>query len=68
MNYADLHTKRLLALLRQARARVSRQILTEEGTLPEVDVAAIKAELAARPHVINKKEAKAARQAKAKSR
>jgi len=69
-----LHGKQLLALLRRLRAAQSNQH-DYAGASPAqaeqqfgASIAAVKAELATRPHIPNKLEAKALRQAAAKKR
>ena len=69
-----LHGRQLLALLRRLRAAQSNQ-QHYAGTSAEqaeqlfgAAIAAVKAELATRPHLPNKQEAKALRQAAAKKR
>lgn len=71
---ASLHARQLLALLRRLRAAQSNQH-DYAGASPEeaeqqfgAAIAAVKAQLATRPHILNKQEAKALRQAAAKKR
>lgn len=67
-----LHGKQLLALLRRLRAAQSNQQDYAGASPAQAEqqfgaaIAAVKAELAARPHIPNKQEAKALRQAAAK--
>ena len=69
-----LHGKQLLALLRRLRAAQSNQqhyggaSAGQAKQLFGAAIAAVKAELATRPHIPNKQEAKALRQAAAKKR
>jgi hypothetical protein len=73
-NLPGLHVRQLLALLRRLRAAQSNLLhyagATEAQAQQEFGsaIAALKAELARRPHVPNKQEAKALRQAAAKQR
>lgn len=68
-----LHTKQLLAQLHNLRAGYSQYIYVdslsmtaEEASGTQLRINAIKAELAKRPHIPNKAEAKRIRQEKAK--
>ena len=69
-----LHGKQLLALLRRLRAAQSNQQHYAGASVEQTEqqfgaaIAAVKAELATRPHIPNKQEAKALRQAAAKRR
>ncbi|MGK5061902.1 hypothetical protein [Janthinobacterium sp. LB3P112] len=69
-----LHSKQLLALLRRLRAAQSNQQDYAGASVEQAEqlfgaaIAAVKAELATRPHIPNKQEAKALRQAAAKKR
>ena len=69
-----LHGKQLLALLRRLRAAPSNQQHYARASVEQAEqqfgaaIAAVKAELATRPHIPNKQEAKALRQAAAKKR
>lgn len=69
-----LHGKQLLALLRRLRAAQSNQQHYAGASVEQAEqlfgaaIAAVKAELATRPHIPNKQEAKALRQAAAKKR
>lgn len=69
-----LHGKQLLALLRRLRAAQSNQQHYAGASPAQAEqqfgaaIAAVKAELATRPHIPNKQEAKALRQAAAKKR
>ena len=69
-----LHGKQLLALLRRLRATQSNQQDYAGASPAQAEqqfgaaIAAVKAELATRPHIPNKQEAKALRQAAAKKR
>lgn len=69
-----LHGKQLLALLRRLRAAQSNQQHYAGASAEQAEqlfgaaIAAVKAELATRPHLPNKQEAKALRQAAAKKR
>ncbi|MGK5035603.1 hypothetical protein [Janthinobacterium sp. LB3P118] len=69
-----LHGKQLLALLRRLRAAQSNEhdyagaSPAQAGQQFGAAIAAVKAELATRPHILNKLEAKALRQAAAKKR
>ena len=69
-----LHGKQLLALLRRLRAAQSNQQHYAGASVEQAEqlfgaaIAAVKAELATRPHIPNKLEAKALRQAAAKKR
>lgn len=71
---ASLHGKQLLALLRRLRAAQSNQQDYAGASPAQAEhqfgaaIAAVKAELATRPHIPNKQEAKALRQAAAKKR
>ncbi|MGK5028629.1 hypothetical protein [Janthinobacterium sp. DSP2-3-3] len=71
---ASLHGKQLLALLRRLRAAQSNQHDYAGASPAQAEqqfgaaIAAVKAELATRPHILNKQEAKALRQAAAKKR
>ena len=71
---ASLHGKQLLALLRRLRAAQSNQQDYAGASPAQAEqqfgaaIAAVKAELATRPHILNKQEAKALRQAAAKKR
>ena len=73
-NLPGLHVRQLLARLRRLRAAQSNLVhyagTTEAQAQQEFGaaIAALKAELAKRPHVPNKQEAKALRQAAAKQR
>ena len=68
-----LHGKQLLALLRRLRAAQSNQQHYAGASVEQAEqqfgaaIAAVKAELATRPHIPNKLEAKALRQAAAKN-
>ena len=70
----SLHGKQLLALLRRLRAAQSNQQHYAGASVEQAEqlfgaaIAAVKAELATRPHIPNKQEAKALRQAAAKKR
>jgi len=69
-----LHSKQLLALLCRLRAAQSNQQQYAGASAEQAEqlfgaaIAAVKAELATRPHLPNKQEAKALRQAAAKKR
>jgi hypothetical protein len=69
-----LHGRQLLALLRRLRAAQSNQQHYAGASAEQTEqqfgaaIAAVKAELATRPHIPNKQEAKALRQAAAKRR
>ena len=69
-----LHGKQLLALLRRLRAAQSNQQHYAGASPAQAEqqfgaaIAAVKAELATRPHIPNKQEAKTLRQAAAKKR
>lgn len=69
-----LHGRQLLALLRRLRAAQSNQQHYAGASVEQAEqlfgaaIAAVKAELATRPHLPNKQEAKALRQAAAKKR
>ena len=69
-----LHGRQLLALLRRLRAAQSNQQHYAGASAEQAEqlfgaaIAAVKAELATRPHLPNKLEAKALRQAAAKKR
>ena len=69
-----LHGRQLLALLRRLRAAQSNQQDYAGASPAQAEqqfgaaIAAVKAELATRPHLPNKQEAKALRQAAAKKR
>ena len=69
-----LHGRQLLALLRRLRAAQSNQqhyagaSAEQAEQLFDAAIAAVKAELATRPHLPNKQEARALRQAAAKQR
>ncbi|WP_219134337.1 hypothetical protein [Janthinobacterium sp. UMAB-60] len=69
-----LHGRQLLALLRRLRAAQSNQQHYAGASVEHAEqqfgaaIAAVKAELATRPHIPNKQEAKALRQAAAKKR
>lgn len=69
-----LHGRRLLALLRRLRAAQSNRQHYAGASAEQAEqlfgaaIAAVKAELATRPHLPNKQEAKALRQAAAKKR
>jgi hypothetical protein len=69
-----LHARQLLALLRRLRAAQSNQQDYAGASPAQAEqqfgaaIAAVKAELAKRPHIPNKQEAKALRQAAAKKR
>lgn len=69
-----LHGRQLLALLRRLRAAQSNQQDYAGASPAQAEqqfgaaIAAVKAELATRPHMPNKQEAKALRQAAAKKR
>jgi len=69
-----LHGRQLLALLRRLRGAQSNQVLYAGASETEAQqqfgtaISAVKAELAKRPHLPNKIEAKALRQAAAKRR
>ena len=69
-----LHGRQLLALLRRLRAAQSNQQDYAGASPAQAEqqfgaaIAAVKAELATRPHIPNKQEAKALRQAAAKKR
>jgi len=69
-----LHARQLLALLRRLRAAQSNQQDYAGASVEQAEhqfgaaIAAVKAELATRPHIPNKQEAKALRQAAAKRR
>lgn len=69
-----LHGRQLLALLRRLRAAQSNQQHYAGASAEQTEqqfgaaIAAVKAELATRPHIPNKQEAKALRQAAAKKR
>ena len=69
-----LHGRQLLALLRRLRAAQSNQQHYAGASAEQAEqlfgaaIAAVKAELATRPHLPNKLEAKALRQAAAKQR
>jgi hypothetical protein len=69
-----LHARQLLALLRRLRAAQSNQQDYAGASVEQAEhqfgaaIAAVKAELATRPHIPNKQEAKALRQAAAKKR
>ena len=71
---ASLHGKQLLALLRRLRAAQSNQHDYAGASPAQAEqqfgaaIAAVKAELVTRPHILNKQEAKALRQAAAKKR
>ena len=71
---ASLHGKQLLALLRRLRAAQSNEQHYAGASAEQTEqqfgaaIAAVKAELATRPHIPNKQEAKALRQAAAKKR
>lgn len=71
---ASLHGRQLLALLRRLRAAQSNQQHYAGASAEQAEqlfgaaIAAVKAELATRPHLPNKQEAKALRQAAAKRR
>ena len=71
---ASLHGKQLMALLRRLRAAQSNQHDYAGASLAQAEqqfgaaIAAVKAELATRPHILNKQEARALRQAAAKRR
>ena len=71
---ASLHGRQLLALLRRLRAAQSNQQHYAGASVEQAEqlfgaaIAAVKAELATRPHLPNKQEAKALRQAAAKQR
>lgn len=71
---ASLHGKQLLALLRRLRAAQSNQQHYAGASPAQAEqqfgaaIAAVKAELATRPHILNKLEARALRQAAAKKR
>ncbi|MGK5047120.1 hypothetical protein ACQ4WP_14645 [Janthinobacterium sp. GB4P2] len=71
---ASLHGKQLLALLRRLRAAQSNQHNYAGASPAQAEqqfgaaIAAVKAELATRPHILNKQESKALRQAAAKKR
>ena len=73
-NLPGLHVRQLLARLRRLRAAQSNLLhyagATEAQAQQEFGaaIAALKAELASRPHVPNKQEARALRQAAAKQR
>lgn len=70
----QLHARQLLVLLRRLRGAQSNQLHYAGASEAEVQqaygpaIAAVKAELALRPHIPNKPEAKALRQAAAKRR
>ena len=69
-----LHGKQLLALLRRLRAAQSNQQHYAGASVEQAEqqfgaaIAAVKAELAKRPHILNKQESRALRQAAAKKR
>ncbi|MGK5015207.1 hypothetical protein [Janthinobacterium sp. HLS12-2] len=69
-----LHGKQLLALLRRLRAAQSNQQNYAGASPAQAEqqfgaaIAAVKAELAKRPHILNKQESRALRQAAAKKR
>ena len=69
-----LHGRQLLALLRRLRAAQSNQQDYAGASPAQAEqqfgaaIAAVKAELATRPHILNKQEARALRQAAAKKR
>jgi hypothetical protein len=69
-----LHGRQLLALLRRLRAAQSNQQHYAGASAEQAEqqfgaaIAAVKAELATRPHLPNKQEAKALRQAAARKR
>ena len=69
-----LHGRQLLALLRRLRAAQSNEQHYAGASVEQAEqqfgaaIAAVKAELATRPHLPNKQEAKALRQAAAKKR
>ena len=69
-----LHGRQLLALLRRLRAAQSNQHDYAGASPAQAEqqfgaaIAAVKAELATRPHILNKQEAKALRQAAARKR
>lgn len=71
---ASLHARQLLALLRRLRAAQSNEQHYAGASVEQAEqqfgaaIAAVKAELATRPHIPNKQEAKALRQAAAKKR
>ena len=73
-NLPGLHVRQLLARLRRLRAAQSNLLHYAGATEAQAQqdfgsaIAALKAELARRPHVPNKREAKALRQAAAKQR
>lgn len=73
-NLPGLHVRQLLARLRRLRAAQSNLLHYADATEAQAQqefgaaIAALKAELAKRPHVPNKQEAKALRQAAAKQR
>jgi hypothetical protein len=73
-NLPGLHVRQLLARLRRLRAAQSNLLHYAGATEAQAQqqfgaaIAALKAELAKRPHVPNKQEAKALRQAAAKQR
>lgn len=73
-NLPGLHVRQLLARLRRLRAAQSNLLHYAGATEAQAQqafgsaIAALKAELAGRPHVPNKREAKALRQAAAKQR
>ncbi|MDN2710085.1 hypothetical protein O0880_11720 [Janthinobacterium sp. SUN118] len=69
-----LHGRQLLALLRRLRAAQSNQQHYAGASMEQAEqlfgaaIAAVKTELAKRPHIPNKQEAKALRQAAARKR
>ena len=69
-----LHGRQLLALLRRLRAAQSNECDYAGASPAQAEqqfgaaIAAVKAELAKRPHILNKQEARALRQAAAKQR
>jgi hypothetical protein len=69
-----LHGKQLLALLRRLRAAQCNQQVYAGASPAQAEqqfgaaIAAVKAELATRPHILNKQESRALRQAAAKKR
>jgi hypothetical protein len=71
---ASLHGKQLLALLRRLRAAQSNQHDYAGASPAQAEqqfgaaIAAVKAELATRPHILNKQDARALRQAAARKR
>jgi hypothetical protein len=74
LDLSSLHGRQLLVLLRRLRAAQSNQQHYAGASAEQAEqqfgaaIAAVKAELATRPHMPNKQEAKALRQAAARKR